>query len=708
MSSNPSPTNPTPVTGHPYSYVPAQQRKLTFVLIAAGLALLAIPVSNVALYRWQSLAVFFWGSALSLFVVGVGLWNMLYPVRVQSEVADRMRETVLLVLAGVGFLTALLGMVLPFSSQPLSFTNYRDLFEGGLRKWRERENAWAVSRLVASLLGGLILMFIGLIQARAYERTSPNLRRLLYGYNAILTTLLLILIVGLLNLLPYTGVQPFSYANEAMDWTRAGVHTLHPATKNVLAELKQPVTVYVLGSTGSRLAYEMTALLDKCRAVNPQLNWEQLSRDRNPLAVAELMQEYQLPDSEGVLIVYGPKGKTVHEFLKPTDLEERKFSEVPGRDFTFKGENALVNSLTFLASNKSKAVVYFTQGNGELDFTSRQASSIDVGIGAVIDDLNRVNYQARELKVAPDTDKIPDDADIVVVARPREEMSAKFVTALRDYLKGTNRKDNKKGKLMVLFDVVQRGGKGPMVRTGLEALVAEYGVRVGEDRVISPLEEREPLKLNVFTNSPSKNPIAQAFNNDVDGAIPFVFYSARTVTPAASNPGQPAPSPAETLALANPRLLYLIDTDLNASPTAIVKDLNQLAQKDPQQVRNRLSAQPSLAVVVAEGKTPAPFPGHEFEAKEGQPRLVVFGDATWISNRLEQQFAPYHFNLFVSCLSWLAERADIGERVPPTQHDLYHLKAAPGSGSRLMLLPGVLLLLGVVAVGLGVWVVRRR
>jgi hypothetical protein len=709
MASNPSPTNPPSTTGEIYGQVPAKQQKIAYVLIAAGLALLAIPVSNVALYRWQSLAVFIWGAALSLFVVGVGLWNLLSPVRGgPQEVADRLRETVLLVLAGVGLLTALLGLVLPFSSQPFSLTDYPDLFAGGIRKWRERENAWAVTRVVAALLGGLVLMFIGLAQARAYERTSPNLRRLLYGYNAILTTILLVLIVGLLNLLPYSGVQPFSYANEPMDWTRTGIHTLHPATKNVLAELKQPVKVYILASTNVRVAYEMETLVEKCRTVNPQLSYERLSRDRNPFAVAELMQKYQLPDSEGVLIVYGPEGNAIHDFIKSSDLFEQKFGGGPGSDFVFKGENALLNSLTFLSSNKSKAVVYFTQGNGELDFKSRQVNEIDVGIGSTIDDLNRVNYQAHELPVTPDTDKIPENADIIVVARPREEMPAKFVTALRDYLKGANRKDNKKGKLMVLFDVVQRGGTGPMVRTGLEALVAEYGVRVGDDRIINPFDDREPLRVTAFTTSASKNPIAQAFNSETEGAVPFVFYSARTATPAAANPGQPAPSPAETLMIASPRLPYLIDTDLNASPTALVKELNQLAQKDPQQVRNRLTPRPSLGVVVAEGKMPAPFPGHEFQAKEGQPRLVVFGDATWISNRLEQQFAPYHFNLFVSCLSWLAERADIGERVPPTQHDLYHIKAAPGSGWRMMLLPGVLMMLGVLALGLGVWVVRRR
>src|SRR5262249_8634669 len=160
--------------------------------------------------------------------------------------------------------------------------------------------------------------------------------RLMYGYNAILTSLLLILIVGLINLLPYSGVQPFSYANEAIDWTRAGIHTLHPATKNLLAELKQPVKVYVLGSSGNRVMFEMTTLLYKCRAVDPQLTWEQLSRDRNPTAILELMKKYQLPESEGVLVVYGTEGNTVHDFIKTDDLFERKFSENPNQGFAFK------------------------------------------------------------------------------------------------------------------------------------------------------------------------------------------------------------------------------------------------------------------------------------------------------------------------------------------------------------------------------------
>jgi hypothetical protein len=709
MSSSQAPTSPPASPEDIFERLADQYRTVAYLLFGLGVAMLAFPITNVVLYRWQSLAFLCWGGAVAMYLIAAGIVCLVMesPVNRRAQ-ADRLRITVLVVLGGVGLMTALLGLLLPFSTPPASLTNYQDIFGGGVKAWRQRENAWPLVRLAAALIGGLVLMFLGLIQARTFERTRPNLRRLLYGYNAIFSSVLLVLIIGLLNLLPYSGVRPFSYANESIDWTRAGIHSLHPATKNLLSEMKEPAKVYLLGSSSDRVMFEMKTLLEKCQAIDPQLTWAQLSRDRNRSAVAELMEKYQIPESEGVLVVYGTAPNEVTDFIKSSDLFETNMADETGRRFVFKGENALLNSLTFLSAGKTKATVYFTQGNGELAFGERRADRIDVGMGALIDELNRANYAPRELNVTADTDKIPEDADIVVVARPREEVPAKFLTALRDYLNGTSRKDKKKGKLVVLFDVVQRGGKGAMVRTGLEALVAEHGVRVGDNELLDPSNRREPLALTALTNGRGKNPVARAFANETEGATPFIIYKARTVEPSKANPpGAPAAETAETLLMTYPIHRILVETDLDASPRALIEEL---LRSGPEKINEKLSRAPlSLAVTVSEGKTAAPpIPGHDFMAKEGQPRMVVFGDATWISNSLLQQGAPFHFNLFTSCLSWLVERSDIGTRVPATQHDVYRLKAPPGSSLRLLLLPGFLMMLGVLALGVGVWVVRRR
>ena len=251
-------------TGDVFERLALKRQQIAYVLIVLGLALLAIPISNVSLYRWGSLVFLVWGSSLSLLVLGVGLYYLLMePARTLREEADRLRILMLIVLGGAGLLTALLGFVLPFCASPLTVTDYRGIFSGGVSKWRQRENVWPLIRCASALLGGLVLMFFGLIQARAFERTSPNLRRLLYGYNAVLSSLLLILIMILVNMLPYASVWPFSYANESIDWTRTGLHSLHEATINVVAGLKQPVKVYALGSSSDPIMKDMTNLLEQ-------------------------------------------------------------------------------------------------------------------------------------------------------------------------------------------------------------------------------------------------------------------------------------------------------------------------------------------------------------------------------------------------------------------------------------------------------------
>jgi hypothetical protein len=671
------------------------EQKIGTGLIVAGLLLTAIPIANAVMYRTNSLAILVWGTCLSLFVIGVGLYTLTPPAAaadIQTR-TERLRWIFLLTAGGVGAMTALLGLILPFCTMPMALTNYPEIFKGGPKSWRS--HGWEVGRCVAALIGGLVLMFVGLQLARPVQRTSMGMRRWLYGYNAILGSLLLLFILVLLNLLPYTAVKPFSWAMEATDWTSGQLYTLHPATRNLLTELKEPVTVYVLLPSGHVLTRDVETLLNNCRTVNPLLTWEQLSRDRNRGEIARLIQQFQLPDSVGVLVVHGTKPNETSQFLKAEELMDNASGPGSDRSYVFKGENALLNALTSLTSGKSRAVVYFTQGNGELDLSDQDRTHFDAGLSVLQEELNKINYQAHPLNLGPKTTSIPEDADIVVLARPQEKLPDNVVKALRDYLQGTNRKDNKKGKLIVLFDVNVR--KGEMVPTGLEPLMAEYGVKVGNDRVM-------PLQVVAVSNPQSSNPIARAFISQGRWTALFRLYDGRTVAPA-NSATPPARFTAETMIFNHPRMDVWAETDLKADPSALIRELKQ----DQQKLLNKISEQPlSLAVTVTEGKTPAPIPGHEFMAKDGEPRMVVFGDASWVSNSILLQATPDNFALFSSSLSWLAGRHDIGERIPTSTRNVYRLKVAPGDDWRLILLPGVLMMMGVFALGFGVWVVRRR
>ena len=80
------------------------------------------------------------------------------------------------------------------------------------------------------------------------------------------------------------------------------------------------------------------------------------------------------------------------------------------------------------------------------------------------------------------SNKVPDDATVVVVAGPREMIKEPGLSALRAFMNPTD-PSKKPGKMIALFDVVESPDK-KMVQTGLEPLALEFGVQVGDDIIL--------------------------------------------------------------------------------------------------------------------------------------------------------------------------------------------------------------------------------
>src|SRR5262249_34946704 len=135
--------------------------------------------------------------------------------------------------------------------------------------------------------------------------------------------------------------------------------------------LDQPVKVYVLiEDRGTRYLTEVRDLLDNARAVSDKLSVEYLVRDLNVEEVDRLSQKYSLPDSVGVLVVYGSGAHEWYQFIRRDEMYQqqgRMDPENPQRGPSFKGEDALISAIQFLEEGKKKPIVYFLQGEGELD-----------------------------------------------------------------------------------------------------------------------------------------------------------------------------------------------------------------------------------------------------------------------------------------------------------------------------------------------------
>jgi hypothetical protein len=438
----------------------------------------------------------------------------------------------------------------------------------------------------------------------------------------------------------------------------------------------------------------VTTLLENAQAANRLFSYEVVSPFSRPDDVVKLQKQYQVPkDPFGLLVLYGEEPGADSTFVKQEDLTTSARLDQEGK-FNFKGESALMNAISFLEEGKSKAAIYFTQGSGELSF--REAGFDDRtqrSMAALVRRLGESNYEVHEISLGLKADRIPSDAGVVVIARPTRPMSETAIGALRDYLKGS---EGKKGKLVVLLDAASAEGKP--VHTGLEALLAEYNVRVGDERIMS-LSGR-PNSVQVMPNPEGRNPIAQAFLSR-GGARIFVFDEARTVEP---DPARARPEyTAETILDTYPDRPMWKQVDLSADPQALLRDYARLFQE---RKFDRFSQEAiSVGAAVTDGGAP-PFPGHPSLASTSQPRLVVFGAANWISDEGLQ--SDRNYDLFTSSLSWLREKPTLGEGTKGAERETYSLKISDAATLRLYWLPLGLMLTTIVAAGLGVWVVRRR
>jgi hypothetical protein len=661
------------------------------LLVLAALTA-AIPITNLVLYGWESLEVFIWGCFLCVFLAGCGLVYLAPPSpRSTFSPANRLRILLLIVGAVIGFATTILGLFLMLKP------SYREVLGGGLQSWYE--NKTVLVKCILPLVGGLVLMFLGLQLARTFERTQAGLRRLLYGYNAVFSSLLLLFILVLVNLLAYAPIRPFSYLKINHDFTSNKIYTLNAKSEQLLRDLKDPVQVYALLPQAGQLWDDVKMLLDNMHRINPIFTWSSLSPQRNPQEVIDLMRQYKLTEPDGLLLVYGRGDSETSEFIKTTDLMERKprnFTEPEADDsFLFVGENAVIKTVDFLAGGKAKAKIYFSQGHGELDFKNPNFDRPDEGMGVLRDYLGKGNYDLRETTLDEENADWLKEADVLVIARPRKELPKAAIAAIRSYLKGTG---GKRGKLLVMLDVVVN--KDGMVQTGLEDLLAEYQVRVSNDRIISP-RMRNPRQLEGVIDPHSRNPIALGFGKS-EKTVAFRFEDARPLDRMESRPGVPPNISAEPLIIVDPDLDAVTEKNLDANPLAVASEL----RRNEAEWKKRLPKEPlKLAMTVSARSMASPNDPHAFMGGSQQPVMLVFGDATWIANR---SMTVDNFNLFTSCLSWLRERPALPDIAPAKTREEFTVAIPEANRLRMLWMPCLLLSMCVVILGGAVWVVRRR
>lgn len=479
-----------------------------------------------------------------------------------------------------------------------------------------------------------------------------GLRRLVTGMHAGTAALLAVVLFVMVNHIA-------SRFPGRWDVSRAQPYTLTDKTRSILANIHTDIEIDVVYSPHHESFNRVRALLEEyayeARHVPSTLalRIRYIDPDRDLAAMKELRQRAGLAERSVLLVRNGARAHIV------TDAE--LYELVPGtREIAaFSGE-AAVSSALMKVVQQEEPIVYYVLGHGERDFESHEQSAGYSRIGHVI---QRDNVVLRPLVLAH-AQGVPEDCDALLIAGPTRRFAASEVELIASYLE-------RRGRVLALLD--------PFVHTGLETLLARWGVRLGNDYVVDTMSFNRGRDF--FVASFTRHPITRQLRN-----IAVAMSMPRSVE---------ATAPLAADSSDRPRVTVLARTspeswaELNLDATRVHFD-EGVDRGGPI----------GLAAAVERGV-------HSVRVALAPARLVVIGDSDLVANAALENSLGGNVDFFMASLNWLLDREEL-MALAPRPLDGFHLRLDRDRMRWLTLtltagLPGCAALLGLL-----IWRLRRR
>jgi ABC-type uncharacterized transport system involved in gliding motility auxiliary subunit len=443
------------------------------------------------------------------------------------------------------------------------------------------------------VLFNLVLGAAGIVTSLALGfqdfQTLLGQRSTRYGAGAAIYSVLFVALLAGANYLSWRH-------HHRWDVTEAGVYTLAPQSKSIVAALKQDLrmTAFVEGGQDPQL----DSLLESYRYAAPErVTFQLVDPDKRP----ELVDQMKVTALRSVALQYGPESFVV---TNPT-------------------EETITNGIIRVART-AKKTIYFVEGHGEADVANQQEPS---GYAAAKLALEQENYEVKTL-VLPSAQSMPADASAIVIPGPDRALTDHELTMLDAYLKNG-------GHLLAMVGPRQGDER-------LTKLLADWGVKLGANIVIDQemrLFEGPSMGIQPITKTYGTHPITQNFRDYT------TWPQTRTV--AADAAGRKGFSATELVKTSpTSRALGNVE-ELFAKGTATVGD------DDPKgplaigvAVEAKLADLGIQASAPPEGKAPT------------EARLVVFGTEQFADNQRLSQ-SRLNADIFLNSVGWLVGQEEL-------------------------------------------------
>lgn len=483
-------------------------------------------------------------------------------------------------------------------------------------------------------------------------------------------TLLVLLIIGMVNYLAYRHYK-------RIDMTSEGIFTLSPKTEQVLAELSEPVDIYLFMAQNEGSFETADELLKRYKAKSSLVRLHHVDPEREAAEFKVLAQRFgvlagametgQVQADVAAVVARGDKNWHVDR----DDLVGVDFGPMPGEDeveVNVKAEQALTGAILQVVSGRPTKVCV-TQGHGEWSLEEADERTLATLQFATRHD--NLEWQAFETLGAKE---VPKGCDAVLVIGPVRPFSQSEATLLDGYLAGG-------GNLLLALDpVIEQDAIAP---SGFEAVLEQRGVRLDRALVI----EADPKRL-ITQNAVEF--LATEFNDHATtkalaGAGRVLMVLARSVSATGEND----------------TVTPLVRTSEQAYGET---DLKQVSANDaPGRGAGDLPGPLSVAVAL---RVLPPSVGEDLLEKHRGGRLLVVGDADFLQPALLQTPELENYLLMSSFVGWLTEREAL-IAIPPKKVKGGELVLSQDDLSAIffrvvVLLPGAMMLCGI-----GVWLGRR-
>ncbi|MFW6108393.1 MAG: GldG family protein [bacterium] len=479
-----------------------------------------------------------------------------------------------------------------------------------------------------------------------------------------------------------------------VDLTGSDLYTLHDQTVKILRSVERPLRIIgamvpnpnpqsPIHRFNNAIRQRTDDLLREYAAQSPLVEFTPLDFYADPQAVGRLQDRYQVEIlRDSVVFVYEmPDGDYRSKAFRFQDLAAH--SPVQGVPPKFKGEAVFTSGLQALLEG-AETRVRFLVGHGE-----KSVEEFDS------DGLSDLGQRLRDDHCALGLCRLPvrpSDCDVLIVPGPRRAFDDDELEALRRYLEAG-------GGLIALLDPVV----GDMASSGVEAVLADHGIRVETDLVV--IEESPRVVRGIVGSTPSVRIEAAQYPKSRTGQGPERhpitedLRRIRTVYHVAC----PVAAVPRAEGRADPYTVPLVAS----SPRSGAKRDFDPRRLESLKLDRTKDARGPFAIAVARGRW--------FTAEPGQPlpepppgRVVVFGDSDFATNGRLQPGRTGNATLLRNAVAWVAGR-EYKVGIPPKplevqrKLDVTEAERSVARWAAVFVPPFHILLVGIV-----VWWVRRR